>query len=895
MMFLTIDGSSSKQLHQAIEWFAPGFSCLGNRVFYLGRELLLRDGKAVLAEQNPARYEAGGMVDRLVSVRPDLGKHLPDSAWQAINDAATDLVKAHGSEAVKFAPTQFLKHAVALEYIGREFYRINDIEALAQFSSREKYQLILAAQRHCDMACNFANCRWLSGLSTGVKFQLVIDSLKQPEPVNDDTPGHIMFASNHLKTAIEVVAPPVGEDRKASLSIVRKLTDIVEKSLALALCWAADRIEGQFLDGIYHGAADSRGYPERFLPSINNLLYLIAACTYVGEGRDLAELPHYLQTILDNGCCSYYQWFARDIVWHLDNSGSKAEFTRFFHGVTSIADHSSLTRLHQDGVRKSIDQLQPLTQTLVVRLNVAGHKFPLFMAAFEEFIAPLWPSCRRAFTAIIWAMQRKLTGGLQGNKGEFGRAPCSERLSRLFFLVQLCGGFAEPGIDLQACFKAIITCHERSHLFKLVDALTCLMRCNQQTQSMFSFAGIAGGALPLLARLALAPLRHDQLLSDGELKAVCDNLSKGVATEQLKNVVVFNQWLATTNKMRLYLLAGDVSVGQVLLGLTQNMAGILVRLGFIDAALQIAATRGASKEGSDILKRLGLAQCLAGGSVVQILEQVAAGFTRHPSPECQWLWQQRYPHLLPLYVNTIASVAHCQENGDELMGLIGLFITSSRSGQFIATRHDTQNNPHLAKVYRQRPDLASGWSANVGHFSKAITSQLNHGHTLTLTEDPWDLFVSGFEVKSCLSPANASSSGVNRSLMSYVMDGRNAMLVEKNAKGNIVRRAVIRLALAGQWLQPVVMLEKIYGPTSSDDECLFAEAAQEVAFTLRLSLYRAARFSDDSVEPLTMLSGRAPIDYFDSSGGMKTRQTVTITAVPVTLSVPEPELVSTWL
>ena len=879
MMFPTIEGTTPRQ---AIAQSAPGFSIDGNRVLYQGRELLLRDGKAVLAQQNTGQCDA---ADRPVCVRPDPGKQLPD--WQAINEVAIVLVKEHGSEAVKFAPTQLLRRAVALAYIGSEFHRINDIEALAQCSAGEKFQLILAAQKHCGMACNFANCRWLSGLSIGDKFQLVIDSLKQPEPANDDIPGHLLFDSNHLKTAIDVVAPAVGEDRLASLGIVRKLTDTLENSLALALYEAADRIEAQFLDGNHRGAANSRGYPERFLPSINNLLYLIAACTYAGKRHDISELQRYLQAILDSGCCSYYQWFARDIVWHLDNSGSKAEYARFFHSVTSIVDHACLTHLHQYMVRKSIEQLHPLTQTLFVRLNVAGHKWPLFMAAFADFIAPLWPSCRRAFAEIMWAMQKELTAG--GNKGEVGRVLCSERLARLFFLVPLCGACPKPGIDLQACLKAIITCHERSNLYQLVNALTCLLRCNHQTQSMFSCPGIAVGALPLLARLVLAPLRIDQLLSDAELQGVCDNLSKGAATKQLKNVVVFNQWLVTTDKMRRHLFARDVSVGQVLLELTQNMVGIVVRLGFIDAALRIAANREVSKEGSDILKRLGLEQCLAGGSVVQVLEQVAAGFTRHPLPECQWLWQQRYPHLLPLYVNTIASPA--QESSAELMGLIDLFITSSTSGQFIAARHDPHNNPHLAKVYRQRPDLASGWSANFGQFSKAITSQLNNGYTLSLTEDPWDLFVSGFEIKSCLSPARASGSGINRSLMSYVMDGRNAMLVEKNAKGNIVRRAVIRLALAGQWLQPVLMLEKIYGR----DECLFVEAAQEVALTLRLPLYRTARFSDDSVEPLTMLSGRAPVDYFDSGGGMKTRQTITITAVPVELPVPESELVSTWL
>ena len=895
-MFFSVDDSTPAQLHEAIGRSSLGFSIDGNSIRYLGRALLLRDGKVFQQDDGSGQREAGDLLDRLISLRPDLRTYLPDSTLQAINSAAAALVKAHGSQAVRFAPTQTLKHAVALEYIGHEFGHINDIDEVADFSASEKYQLIRDAQQNCQYAYSFFTCRWLSDLPAVDRFQLVIDSLELPEPEEQTAPGHIMSDANRLKTAIEVVTPPICENSRVALKIVRDLIGVVDiQPLANSLHGAVDQIEQQFPSGVHQGQCDRYADPISFRSKINNLLYLVAAISYVPDGRDISELMPYLQTIVDNGHHSYYQWFARDILWHLNNSGSAAEYTRFFEGVVSVIDHTTCSPLDHEAVRKSIDNLLPLTQTLYVRLNVAGHKFPLFMQAFADFVAPLRPVYRCALTELMSAMKKELTSGLNGDDGESGHLLCSERLSRFLLLARLCAPFAEPGIDLQPYLRAIIASYERSNLHKLINALTGLLRCNHETQAIFSTSGITGGDKPVLARLALAPLRQHQLLSDDELKGICDNLNGRSSREQLKNVVVFNQWLMTTEKLSLYTLSSGFSVGQVFLGLTQDMANILVRLGYIFAVLQIASTGATSEEGSKIIRLLGLDQSLTGDALGEVLEQVVDGFAQHPSPVCQWLWQQRYPHLLPLYVNNILSLGenHSKEIMAELIGLIDLFITSSISGQFVAARHDTRNNPHLAEIYRQRPELASGWSASCGHFSDRITGQSKHGFTLSLTEDPWDLFVSGFEVKSCMSPSSTNGSAINCCLMSYVMDGRNAMLVQKNARGNIVRRQLIRLVLVGQPLQPALMLERVYGTKKKEEALLFYAAAQELAVKLDLPLYRGVRSNDTSYEKLTLLSGRSPFDYFDCAGGVKTRMESTITAVSLKLPLPETETEST--
>lgn len=894
MMLFSVDDSTPAQLHEAIGQSSLGFSIEGNSIRYLGRALLLRDGKVFQQEGDSGQHEAGDLLDRLISLRPDLRTYLPDSTLQAINSAAAALVKAHGSQAVRFAPTQTLKHAVALEYIGHEFYRIDAIKEVADFSASEKYQLIRDAQHNCQRAYSFYTCRWLSDLTPVDRFQLIIDSLELPEPETDSIPGHIMCESNGLSTAVDVVTESISQNSRDTLKIARDLIDVVDiRPLASSFYGAVDQIERQFLAG---SEQSDINWSMNLLISagrINNLLYLVAATTYVPDGRDTSELMPYLQTILDDGHHSYYQWFARDILWQLNNSGSAAEYTRFFEGVVSVIDHSTCSPLDCEVVRKIIDNLLPLTQTLYVRLNVAGHKFPLFMQAFADFVAPLRPVYRRALTELMSAMKKELTSGLNGDDGGSGHLLCSERLSRFLLLARLCAPFADPGIELQPYLRAIIASRERSNLHRLINALTSLLHCNHETQAIFSPSGITGGDLPILARLALAPLRQHQLLSDDELKGICDNLNGRSSREQLKNVVVFNQWLVTIEKLSLNTLSSGFSVGRVFLGLTQDMANILVRLGYIFAVVQIASTGATSEEGSKMLGLLGLDQSLlTGEALAKVLEQVAEGFARHPSPVCQWLWQQRYPHLLPLYVNNILSLVenHSKEIMAELVGLIELFITSSISGQFVAARHDTRNNPHLAEIYRQRPDLASGWSASFAHFSDKITGKSKRGFTLSLTEDPWDLFVSGFEVKSCMSPGSTSGSGVNRCLMSYVMDGRNAMLVEKNAKGNIVRRQLIRLMLVGQPLQPAIMLERVYGTKKKEEVVLFYAAAKELAAKLDLPLYRGVRSNDFSYEKLTLLRGRSPFDYFDSAGGVKARMASTITAVPLKLPLPEASL-----
>ncbi|MGI2028675.1 hypothetical protein [Endozoicomonas acroporae] len=168
---------------------------------------------------------------------------------------------------------------------------------------------------------------------------------------------------------------------------------------------------------------------------------------------------------------------------------------------------------------------------------------------------------------------------------------------------------------------------------------------------------------------------------------------------------------------------------------------------------------------------------------------------------------------------------------------------------------------------------------NFSNFSEETRNKLlSRGETLELTEDPWDLFISGLEVKTCQSPEGPPC--VNSALMSYVMDGRNAMIVRKNQKGTILSRSVIRMVL-DQDDCPVLFLEMGYPDRS---HLLFIDAAREIANAMELPLYHCV--DSRKGEKVKLLEGRAPYDMFDAIEESVGRNKFTFTNVQRDVSQP---------
>ena len=111
--------------------------------------------------------------------------------------------------------------------------------------------------------------------------------------------------------------------------------------------------------------------------------------------------------------------------------------------------------------------------------------------------------------------------------------------------------------------------------------------------------------------------------------------------------------------------------------------------------------------------------------------------------------------------------------------------------------------------------------------------------------------------------------------MGYVMDGRSAMIARKNKKGTILSRSLIRMVL-DKSNHPALFLDRAY-PGKKD--LLFIDAARDIAEEMNLPLYH--RTDSEQGDVVTLLEGRAPLDYFDSltEPKIKSRQKVTITHV----------------
>ena len=77
-----------------------------------------------------------------------------------------------------------------------------------------------------------------------------------------------------------------------------------------------------------------------------------------------------------------------------------------------------------------------------------------------------------------------------------------------------------------------------------------------------------------------------------------------------------------------------------------------------------------------------------------------------------------------------------------------------------------------------------------------------------------DLFLSGSEVSGSCQRVDASAS-LNKSLLAYCLDGKNAMLAVKGEDGKVLARSMLRLLWNREDSRPVLFLDRLY-----PDPCL---------------------------------------------------------------------------
>ena len=329
----------------------------------------------------------------------------------------------------------------------------------------------------------------------------------------------------------------------------------------------------------------------------------------------------------------------------------------------------------------------------------------------------------------------------------------------------------------------------------------------------------------------------------------------------MKDGKVFHQWLATLEQALATEVMNKAMVMPTLKKLTQSLT--YEKLVWLNMVFNMGDSF------NKVLDSLGFS-CQKEGLPLLIAEKGADALVGVNKEVTQWLLKQRHCQLLPLHMASMI-----EQGNTEVTDLIQKFIETSVNNTFIESRQSPLNNPHLQAVYRKYPKFKAGWGANFSDFSEETKNKLlSPKETLVLTEDPWDLFISGVEVGTCLSPDGFRS--LKSGLMSYVMDGRNAMIVRKNQKGTILSRSVIRMVL-DQDDHPALFLEKGYPDKSN---LLFIDAAREIANEMELPLYHWGDAKKaEKGKTVKLLEGRAPFDYFDAFPLLQERQKLTITNV----------------
>ena len=217
-----------------------GFSVEDDGIQYLGREIQLKEGKAILSEseQNRSQSESKEMLDRLVSFEPGLRGQLASSSAEALQQAAKEMVKKWSVRAVQKSPTRALKYAAALEYAGSRVYRIRIIMSdLQSFSLLEKYQLLSTVQKRASAPVSRATCQF-SGIDAVYRFELIKEAIQFPEGCP--------FEYDSGRTDSDVMEFEKEKTLSSGLSLMRQLLKREDNALATRLMPEVDNLEKRF-------------------------------------------------------------------------------------------------------------------------------------------------------------------------------------------------------------------------------------------------------------------------------------------------------------------------------------------------------------------------------------------------------------------------------------------------------------------------------------------------------------------------------------------------------------------------------------------------------------------------------------------------------------------------
>lgn len=879
MIDASLNGLTLAELATKIRESPTGFSIAEDVIYYQGRPIELSSGKTLLVGGNEPEGSTGARRDLckwLTSLLPNTKHRLISPQADVEHQEAAALTTSHDSQAIEEAPVPQLTIADALEHIGTDYQRIEDLSNLNTLTPKEKFQLLQILQQN--------NATPLYGFDRGVleniepvdMFKLIEDSMNYSYPdVASEGFSRPLF--------LRVFGNAPGQKGLLSkdLVLMHQLISEVRGDMAVVLNNAADEILNTFSSLTtrnYVAPSMQRGdypihdcYEKDYFHRTNHVLYLTAACTYFSDVADISDSLSYLTDALALPQETDLKWVAGDMLFHLRNPDAVNDYSRYFDTVTDLLGR-------EDSVDEKYRMLAQLTAIVQIRLNQSSVRQSSFLRALEGFVASQCPEyCATLLSTFNNLLQSTLPAQTEDSTMEVDQQTLdqqtldpqvlNQRIVHLLLLSSATSSVQHPvDPDLAPFLKVAID--SETAFFSLFNGWSSLIESSPETQRIFVQSARNDDYL-LSALMGLPQLHHSQIISDSTLVESCSNLLASFASASpMTSPAVLNLWLDTLKEMGSYQSQTGINLEQAIIRLTGSMSKLETKLRFMDVLMDTSPDKASYLGIQSVLKLLGFGDCPGEDAVAIALEDVASDFTQNQNLVCQWLWAQRKPHILAHYLREVTENDFSDCDGvlpdqqgalkEELIELIHEYAQTSAVNTFITTRNCTTNNPHLAAVYQQRPDLAGGWSANFRGFSDVVLSHLGNSDSLELTEDPWDLFIASEEVNDHKSPTGKKGAESPAALMSDTMDGSYALIARKDPQGVILRKALVRLLIADSMKSPALLVEEAF-PWSARDQALFIMAASELARQMDLPLFKQERTDK---EDLKTLEGRAPFECF---------------------------------
>ena len=851
MNFSHLIGLTYQDLYETIKKSPIGFSVENSSIQYLGRQIQLQNGLTVLPENSPGTTDGKNLFDRIVNLQPGFEILLPDSTAEAIERYARQLMKDFTFvHAIKNSPTKEIQFAIINVEINKstscEFSVLNNISETDIFSAAEKLSIFWNIT---ERGGSLAPAHWAK-----IPLSMRLEKAKETFQNMPDTPPFDRAAKPFHNEHIKVLASTKFKDMIKEL---RELFKSENNELSSQLLKEVNNLEEKYIQKVTaEGILETMELTLESTRFADNLLYLYAACSgFLKDNVD--ELTSYITFILNNNP-EIVTHYVKELCY-LSKQPGAVGYARYIDAAADVLKKP-------EKVVSDYEELVQLSDNRGFSLLQSGKTLTTYLTALKADIDNVAPEYSDALLPEVTRLERA------GKSLTENEPIIRAAVHRLLMVIAACKS-SEKKIDtslLAPYVQAIMKHRNKQDIPYLISGLARLVQSTPKIQQILGGLRMKGSDHLQLAPLPLLALVPDNI-SEDDLGELCKFLqASGTGKRLIKDSKVFHQWLATLDQASASRVPDKTM--PILTELTKSLT--FEKLGLLHMAFKQGDRFYEFLESIDF-------SCPKEGLPLLIAEKGADALGENSEKVSGWLLKQRYFHLLPCYMASVKD--SCNNNWDAkfvnlVIDLVHEFLKASTNKTFIKNRQSSLNNPHLEAIYQKYPKFKSGWGANFSKFSKDTRNKLlSPGETLELTEDPWDLFISGLEVKTCQSPALVST--VSLGLIGCMMDGRNAMIARKGKKGNILSRSIIRMVL-DQNDHPALFLEMGYPEKSC---LLFIDAARDIAAEMNLPLYYRLNSKINGTivtdYKVKLLPGRSPVEFFDLVGSKMTRGTVRFSAV----------------